>query len=414
MSIAFDTTNRSPLFAPFCCLLDNRMTLLEQNDQLLALLGASNPAATADALTGYVHTVQIEELYQDIRNQLSVGDDVEFAFAIYGDQSRWLLGRAQRCSHPTTGEDCLQGMLVDFTNSKKKYDRRKSIADQYRLILDRTGDMIFEWDIRQDTAEFSEYWQEKFGYAPKTSGFSEELATGGRIHPEDLPYLFGQISVLRNSRNFVDAEIRIATSNDRWLWCKIRACGLYDADGTLSHIVGLIIDNDEEKKAHQTLVAQAEQDSLTHLLNAHTTRHLAEEYLRASTDHTYCAMLIIDLDDFKRINDQHGHLFGDEVLIRVANILKHAFRNDDIVGRIGGEEFLVLMKNISDPRKVLERCSHILESIRASSTRCKLTASIGVGIVSGDATRYEELFLRTDEALYQAKHSGKNQYILCK
>lgn len=413
MSTAFNI-NSQPLFAPFGCLLDRRMTLLDPNDQLIALLGANTLDPCKGALSDYISNVQIEELYQDIQHQLSLRDDVELIFSVRRDYTRWLLCRAQRCSHPVTGEECLQGMLVDFTSSKKKYDHRKDLTEQYRLILERTGDMVFEWDLQKDSAQLSEYWDGKFGYTPRTSKFSEVLATGGRVHPEDVPHLFDQLSVLQDGRNFVDVEVRIAARNDRWLWCRIRACGLYDVDGALSHIVGLIIDNDEAKKTHQSLLARAEQDSLTRLLNAHTTRRLAEEYLSVGTNNTHCAMLIVDLDDFKRINDQYGHLFGDEVLICVANILKRTFRNNDIVGRIGGDEFLVLMKNISDSSKVLERCSCVLESIRASSGRCELMASIGVGIVSGSATCYEELFRRTDEALYQAKRAGKNQYILSK
>ena len=416
MRIAFDPSSTRPVFAAFACRVDSSLTLIDVDSQLSQLLGVHHGDHAAEALVDHICPGYASRTYQDVTRQLSYGNDIEIVFPVHchNGQIRWLLGRAQRCQLDSVTEDCLRGVLVDFTNSKKQYDERKHIAEQYRIILEHTGEVMFEWDLANDSIQFSEGWREKFGYVPRTANFTDVIAKGGNVHKEDITYLLRQLSILRSSRKFLNAEIRIAAGKERWLWCKIQACGIYDTSGALTHVIGLIIDIDDEKKAHWALQAQAEQDSLTKLLNAHTTRQMAEQYLHNGPDNAYCAMLIIDLDDFKRINDQHGHLFGDEVLIRVANILKKSFRNDDIVGRIGGEEFLVLMKNVSDPDRVVERCSHLLEMIRASSTVCKLTVSIGVGIVSGNVTRYEDLFLRTDEALYQAKHAGKDRYILCK
>jgi len=416
MGISYVSSFTTPVYSAFSCQLDDCLTLNEVTEQLNQLLGVHPGDHPAEALLDHVCPGYASRTYQDITRQLSYSNDVEIVFPVHcqNGQIRWLLGRAQRGPQDGTDTDCLQGVLVDITNSKKQYDKRKHTAEQYRIILEQTGEVMFEWDLANDSIQLSEGWKEKFGYVPRTSDFTDVIAKGGHVHKEDITYLLRQLSVLRNSRKFLDVEIRISAGEGRWLWCKIRACGIYDASGTLTHVIGLIVDIDDEKKAHWALQAQAEQDSLTKLLNAHTTRQMAEQYLHNGPDNTYCAMLIIDLDDFKRINDQHGHLFGDEVLIRVAGILKKSFRNDDIVGRIGGEEFLVLMKNVSDPDKVVERCSHLLETIRASSTSCKLTVSIGVGIVSGVVTRYEDLFLRTDEALYQAKRAGKDRFILCK
>ncbi len=416
MRTAYDAPLSLAPFAMFCCRMDNCLTLIGRDDQLTNLLGAHHFDQLSESLLDYICDGYAQRTLQDITLQLSSGTDVEFVFPVHyqNGQIRWLLGRAQSSCLESQDTDCLHGVLVDITNSKKQYDKRKHTAEQYRIILEQTGEVMFEWDLHEDKMRFSDGWKEKFGYVPRTTAFSDVIAMGGHVHPEDIPYLFRQLGVLRSQRDFLDLEVRIAAAEQRWLWCKVRACGIYDTFGAMTHIIGLIIDIDDEKRAHCVLQAQAEQDSLTKLLNAHTTRQMVEKYLHNDKDPLYCAMLIIDLDDFKGINDQYGHLFGDEVLIRVANILKHSFRNDDIVGRIGGEEVLVLMKDVGDPRKVMERCSSLLEAIRASSSTCKLTASIGVGIVSGTNTRYEDLFLRTDEALYQAKNAGKNRYILCK
>lgn len=416
MGISYVSSFTTPVYSAFSCQLDDCLTLNEVTEQLNQLLGVHPGGHPAEALLDHVCPGYASRTYQDLHQQLSQGNDVEFVFPVhcYNGQIRWLLGRGQRVEQKDTDTCLLSGVLVDITNSKNQYDNRKHTFEQYRIILEHTGEVMFKWDLVNDKVTFSDGWKEKFGYIPRTAEFTQVITKGGHVHPEDIAYLLRQVSVLRNECQSLTLEVRISASENRWLWCKIRACGIYDTFGKLTHVIGLIVDIDDEKKEKNALQAQAEQDSLTKLLNAHTTRHLAEQYLHTDKEKANCAMLILDIDDFKRINDNYGHLFGDEVLIRVARILKNSFRTDDIVGRIGGEEFLVLMKNVGDASKVTDRCARLLEAIRGSCSTCKLTASIGVGIVSGSATRYEDLFLRTDEALYQAKHAGKNQYILSK
>jgi putative two-component system response regulator len=284
-----------------------------------------------------------------------------------------------------------------------------------RAMMELSGDIAFEWDVDSDVISLSDKWEARFATPSLRRDFGPYIESGTSvIHQEDLASMISEINSMRNGAAYGESVVRIIDKNGSYTWNRVRAASECDESGRLVRIIGTIADIDSDKRRSQALLVKAEQDSLTGLLNKDTARFRAEQYLANMGENQRAAMLVIDLDNFKAVNDQYGHLFGDDVLIRVANILKHSFRNDDIVGRIGGEEFLVLMKNVGDPRKVVERCSHLLESIRASSTTCKLTASIGVGIVSGTATRYEDLFLRTDEALYQAKNAGKNQYILCK
>jgi len=175
------------------------------------------------------------------------------------------------------------------------------------------------------------------------------------------------------------------------------------------------------KKLSQTKVMvdslqiRAEQDSLTKLLNASTARSLAEEYLKESES---CAILVIDMDDFKRINDSFGHMQGDRVLIQAADAIRNQFRSHDIIGRIGGDEFLVVMKNVSDPNIVALRCSEVLESVRSrflkEKTEFPVSCSIGAVISSEDGKEYAQLFALADRALYQAKILGKNRFEIAK
>ena len=160
---------------------------------------------------------------------------------------------------------------------------------------------------------------------------------------------------------------------------------------------------------------QAKKYSLTHIYNAYTARKLAESYIEESPENL-AALLIVDLDDFKQINDQYGHLFGDAVLVQTAKTIKNLFRNEDVVGRIGGDEFMVLMKGTTNLSIIANRCLQLNETLmnvfREQVPTCKPSCSIGVALLPNHANTYFDLFCCADRALYYAKAQGKKQYAL--
>ncbi|MBO5778440.1 MAG: sensor domain-containing diguanylate cyclase [Clostridia bacterium] len=160
---------------------------------------------------------------------------------------------------------------------------------------------------------------------------------------------------------------------------------------------------------------RAEQDSLTGLFNARTTRYLCEEYL-SNPCTTSCAMIMIDVDDFKRINDRYGHMIGDYVLTSATATIKRLFRANDIVGRIGGDEFLVLMKDVSDPAIVELRCSQIVSAFNAIQCEAieneTLGCSVGAVLSGTPNTTYETLFCNADKLMYRCKRAGGNRYTI--
>ena len=125
-------------------------------------------------------------------------------------------------------------------------------------------------------------------------------------------------------------------------------------------IAGVIINIDAEKQEARALQDRAERDSLTKLLNKDAGRRQAQEYFSRFPEGVNSALMIIDLDDFKLVNDRYGHLFGDSVLTKAAREIKKLFRNQDIVARIGGDEFMVVMRGVSDRALVESRCQRLL------------------------------------------------------
>ena len=153
---------------------------------------------------------------------------------------------------------------------------------------------------------------------------------------------------------------------------------------------------------------------MTKLLNNSTARSQADDYLNTPSSGPYCALLILDLDNFKQINDTYGHLFGDKILLKAAQAIKSSFRDRDIMARFGGDEFMVLMKDISNPEVIKDRCEKMLftfHSLLEEYGVQEITGfSIGISLSPLHATSYEQLFKCADAAMYETKKIGKNNF----
>lgn len=168
----------------------------------------------------------------------------------------------------------------------------------------------------------------------------------------------------------------------------------------------------------EKLARMAERDCLTGLFNRASARRRIEEYLNRATAEQ-AALLVIDLDNFKDINDHCGHLIGDEALCGMGELLQRVFRSSDVVSRVGGDEFIVFMPSISSARDVMGKAEIILDSLAQKKSSGDLdensctTCSIGIALFPQHGKDYEELFSVADAAMYQAKESGKNSYLMC-
>lgn len=190
-------------------------------------------------------------------------------------------------------------------------------------------------------------------------------------------------------------------------------------DSSSQHLIcyHTIEDIDEKKRMELYLKEKAERDGLTSLYNRHTFRDMTEQLLaECNIKSMGCAFFMIDLDNFKEINDTYGHEIGDQVLKNVSGELLATFRTYDVIGRLGGDEFTVLMTHI----KRTEDASHKAEALCAAVRRIHLrmewpfevSCSVGVAMVQEHISGFDELYKKADEALYEAKKKGKNQFYM--
>ncbi len=167
-------------------------------------------------------------------------------------------------------------------------------------------------------------------------------------------------------------------------------------------------------KDHRELVHNAQIDALTDIYNKEHTQTAIDDFLaNAQTDMLH-AFLIMDIDKFKHVNDTYGHAAGDQILQQVGQFLKREFRDNDIIGRIGGDEFVVFMKNISSREAATWRVQNMVCHIRSIKQPAidgnVITLSVGVAFCPEHGTQFDELYRNADKALYQAKRGGRNNF----
>ena len=182
-------------------------------------------------------------------------------------------------------------------------------------------------------------------------------------------------------------------------------------------LIGSMKDLTPERKKEHRWQEQAQRDSLTSLYNNQTGKILISEYLSKKAPFSSCGMMVIDIDFFKNINDNYGHLFGDEVLTTFASFLRTFFRSKDILVRAGGDEFVVFLKEIShqDLLKKSMHFIHMVRKIQFSLPNVSISCSVGVCYLQENIAgfTYEQVFENADWALYQAKIKGRNRYVFC-
>lgn len=211
-------------------------------------------------------------------------------------------------------------------------------------------------------------------------------------------------------------ESIIATKSLAYERAGIRLGIVLIATLTISLSVVLFIRMKEVKKVHSSLARAARIDGLTGICNRSTAEIEISHYLKNSAEHAKHALFIMDIDNFKKVNDQFGHMTGDLLLQKLASLLVSAFDDSDIVGRIGGDEFTVLFSNYGTIDKVKEKAQNIVHAFSSLNIvafeNLNVSLSVGISVFGIHGTTFEELYQKADEALYHTKQKGKNGYAI--
>jgi len=242
------------------------------------------------------------------------------------------------------------------------------------------------------------------------------------IHPEDQEKVSATILDAVAEKRRWELEFRFATASGETKWVAEIGVAIFSPDDQLEYLDGFIQDITERKKMELALRASEQQirdmaftDSVTGLANRNLfTDRLEQLILSCERYHTVFALLFIDLDKFKPINDEHGHLVGDKLLSMAGERISSAFRQSDVIARFGGDEFLVIVKNTDDVKNIETIAEKLLKKVAQTyyinNLELTITASIGITTCPLNGRTSAQLIQHADRAMYNAKQVGKNRF----
>lgn len=286
--------------------------------------------------------------------------------------------------------------------------------EKYRILAEISNDILFEYDIFSDVMVYADKYTENFGRKARIERFAELKEEMQYVYKDDVFAFENFCKLLGGEKQKLEVEYRMKRLSGDYVWCYVCGQTIYDAANNPVKIVGKLTNIDIQKREVEKLQFKAEMDAMTRVYNKVATRERINSFINNSRKQDKHALLIVDMDNFKKINDTFGHLKGDEVLKEGVSHLKNMFRGDDIIGRIGGDEFVVFMSNVTSREDIVNKAKSIGKAFRKTYSQdgeeVTVSASIGISIYPMDGGDYEELLGKSDKALYEVKKNGKNGF----
>ncbi len=305
----------------------------------------------------------------------------------------------------------------DVTEAMAEAEELRSALSRFALAAAGANDGMWGWDLVADEVLLSARWQQMLGHeAVEHHGPPAEWLD--RVHPDDRAGL--ELELRRHAdgdSDHIECEYRIRHGDGGWRWMLCRGLAERDDEGTAVRLAGSQGDITKRKTAELRLRHEALHDALTGLPNRVLFEDRLQQALkrRIRNPDRSLAVLFIDLDRFKNVNDSLGHPVGDRLLQEVARRLARGVRSMDSVARIGGDEFTVLLDGVRSAEEVDEVAGRLLDAVRVpvevGSAELVVSASIGIALPDGDALRSDDLLRDADTAMYRAKAAGRNRSV---
>lgn len=307
-------------------------------------------------------------------------------------------------------------VLQDITERKLAQAALQSNEERWKLAVESTGDGMWDWYLDTGEEFFSKHLKAMYGFEEdELPNLAEELDR--RTHPDD------RLQMAADRQAHFDGltptytnEHRIQCKDGQWKWILTRGMVINrDAEGRPLRMIGTHTDITERKQSERLVWSQAHFDSLTGLPNRRMLRdRLLQEIKKSRRDDSQLAILFIDLDHFKEVNDTLGHDSGDVLLIEAARRIQGCVRESDTVARMGGDEFTLILSDLTDSTSLTRTLQALLSTLSSvfqlGTEQVFVSASIGITLYPDDGLEVEDLFRNADQALYVAKGEGRNGF----
>ncbi len=289
--------------------------------------------------------------------------------------------------------------------------------DVHKTIASLSESMLFEWDLHGKTLYVSQNFRDTFDLDYEKANIFEDSFLSSLMSEVDARHFVKDMGTLNEGlREYVENEFQIKTRSNTEIWVNIKASAFTNRSGVVTKIIGVITDINNRKKSSLQLSQKASYDFLSQLYNRSTFLKELQKLLDLKRINERYAILFIDVDDFKFINDRYGHNVGDEVIKYVSDTIKECLGKGGIAGRFGGDEFVICLTDKEKVNHVDDFSMSIIDALyagykcAAAGVTLNINASVGIALVPDHGTGAEELVGAADEAMYFVKKNGKSNY----
>lgn len=317
--------------------------------------------------------------------------------------------------------DLLMIMATVIILAKDKYKDR-ALIDKIEALVKVEGAILFEYNFNPKSFSiFLSYG--KFPVTDKKRFLGECVYdVFDYVHEDDISIRSRLRKFFESDETLFSSELRIKNLNGEYAWYewyKITGTVIKDKEGNNISFVGKLTDADKQIAEEKNLVQRAENDLLTGVFNKKTMEEKITKLLEDRKTDRYYIFFMVDLDNFKNVNDTLGHIYGDKAICDTANVLSEIFKTNAVVGRLGGDEFAVCaiydsFDEESLSQYIIKKAEEIrkanLRSYTDGASRVDISSSIGISVSPNDGTDFQSLYKNADMALYESKKSGKNKY----
>jgi len=301
---------------------------------------------------------------------------------------------------------------------RAQLERGRESEERYSLAARGANDGLWDWDLRTDRVYYSDRWREILGI--RHEGVTETPDDWlDRIHPEDVASVREQVQAhIRGETSRYENEHRIRKFDGTWTWVLTRGIVTRDPDGKPRRMAGWLTDISSRKQNEARLRHHAFHDALTGLPNRALFMdrvHQAVQRARRPNSRPF-AVLMLDLDRFKNVNDSLGHLAGDELVVQVGLRIQGCVREGDTVARLGGDEFTILLEDLDEENEAVNVADQIQRALAAPAVleghEVVASASIGIALSSKTMDDALSMLRAADQAMYAAKKQGKGRQLV--